>query len=55
MLLQLLLISLSIVMLVSVLIPSLWNGTRANKVQKEPRDLTIIYPRPIAPLSRKSA
>jgi hypothetical protein len=51
--LQMLLIPLSIVLLVSTLIPSLRSETRPIKLSREPKGLKIIYPRPIAPLSRK--
>ena len=50
---QLLLTAVSAALLVSTLIPSLWSGTRRKKLANEPNGLTIIYPRPIAPLSRK--
>jgi len=50
---QMLLIPLSIVLLVSTLIPSLRNSARPKKPSREPEGLKIIYPRPIAPLSRK--
>lgn len=50
---QMLLIPLSIVLLVSTLIPSLRYPERPRKLSSEPQGLKIIYPRPIAPLSRK--
>ena len=50
---QMLLIPLSIVLLVSTLIPSLREQARPKKLSSEPDGLKIIYPRPIAPLARK--
>jgi hypothetical protein len=50
---QMLLISLSIALLVSTLIPTLRDPTEPKKLSSEPRGLKVIYPRPIAPLSRK--
>ena len=50
---QMLLIPLSIVLLVSTLLPSLRNPARPKKLSSEPKGLKIIYPRPIAPLSRR--
>jgi hypothetical protein len=50
---QMILIPLSVVLLVSTLIPSLRAPTRPRKLPREPDGLKVIYPRPIAPLSRK--
>lgn len=51
---QMLLIVLSIVLLVSTLLPSLRDPARQKKLTRgPPQGLKIIYPRPIAPLSRK--
>jgi hypothetical protein len=49
---SMLLIPLSIVLLVSALIPSPRNGARAHKVVSKPRGLKI-YSTAISPLSRK--
>ena len=50
---QMLLIPLSIVLLVSTLIPSLRESKRPKKLSSEPEGLKIIYRSPIAPLRRK--
>jgi hypothetical protein len=51
--LQMLLIPLSIILLVSTLIPSLRHSAQPKKRSSEPEGLKIIYPTPIAPLHRK--
>lgn len=50
---QMLLIPLSIVLLVSTLIPSLRDPAQQKKLSSEPKGLKIVYPTPIAPLNRK--
>jgi hypothetical protein len=51
--LQTLLIPLSVVLLVSTLIPSLRDRARHRKLSRGPQRLKIIYSTPIAPLRRK--
>ena len=50
---QMLLIPLSIVLLVSTLLPSLRDPARPKKLPSDLKGLKIIYPRPVAPLSRR--